>query len=92
MLSKLPRNLAVDILLFSFALIAVVFITMDSTEEFTPSMIRKLAPAVKLLVTEDDRNNFGQGTGFFISPEGHMLTNYHVVKSSKRIVILDTGG
>ncbi|MBQ0105190.1 MAG: trypsin-like peptidase domain-containing protein [Armatimonadetes bacterium] len=29
----------------------------------------------------------GMGTGFFISPDGYILTNYHVVKDAKKIKI-----
>ena len=52
-------------------------------------MIRRFSHAVKLLLTDDGKDNFGQGTGFFISPDGHMLTNYHVVEDSKKIVIFE---
>ena len=57
--------------------------------DFSPAMIRRVSPAVKLLVTEDSRGNIGQGTGFFVSPEGHLLTNYHVVEGSRTAAIVE---
>lgn len=30
---------------------------------------------------------FSTGTGFFISQEGHMITNYHVIKNSNKITV-----
>lgn len=58
-------------------------------DNFSPAMIRKVTAAVKLLVTDDGGDQIGQGTGFFISSSGYMLTNYHVVEGSKKIIILE---
>ncbi len=57
--------------------------------DFSPAMIRRVSPAVKLLLTDDGKKIIGQGTAFFISPEGHMLTNYHVIEGSKTAAILE---
>jgi S1-C subfamily serine protease len=47
----------------------------------SPSVIaKKIAPAVVTITTYDsDKKELKQGTGFFISIEGFLITNYHVL-------------
>ncbi len=52
-------------------------------------MIRDASRAVKMLVTEGNGDRMGQGTGFFVTPDGLMLTNYHVVEGNRTIKIWD---
>ncbi|NCC58436.1 MAG: trypsin-like serine protease, partial [Synergistales bacterium] len=88
MFFRQSRKLASPFFFLSALFLVVLLVGIASAEEFTPAMIRKVSSAVKLLVTGDGRGNIkGQGTGFFISSDGHMLTNYHVVEGSKEIVI-----
>lgn len=56
---------------------------------FPPAMIRDVSRAVKMLVTEGNGKRMGQGTGFFVTPDGLMLTNYHVVEGNRTIKIWD---
>ena len=63
--------------------------TTSFADNFSPAMIRKVSAAVKLLVTDEGGDRIGQGTGFFVSSNGHMLTNYHVVEESRKIMILE---
>ncbi|HOO88976.1 MAG TPA: serine protease, partial [Synergistales bacterium] len=56
---------------------------------FPPAMIRDASRAVKMLVTEGNGDRMGQGTGFFVTPDGLMLTNYHVVEGNRTIKIWD---
>ena len=56
---------------------------------FSPAMIRDASRAVKMLVTEGNGDRMGQGTGFFVTPDGLMLTNYHVVEGNRTIKIWD---
>ncbi len=56
---------------------------------FSPAMIRDVSRAVKMLVTEGNGSRIGQGTGFFVTKDGLMLTNYHVVEGNRTVKIWD---
>jgi S1-C subfamily serine protease len=46
-----------------------------------PALIKKIQPAVVTITTSDNSGQpLAQGTGFFVSAEGHLITNYHVMK------------
>ena len=47
-----------------------------------PELVRRFGDAVVLV-----RNPGGLGTGFLISPEGHVVTNYHVVEKQTRLQV-----
>ena len=52
-----------------------------------PAIVQKAKPAVVEIVTLDKRNNvLKTGTGFFISPDGLLLTNYHVISGGASIM------
>lgn len=89
MFFRQSRKLTIPLFFLAALLLVVLLVGIASAEEFTPAMIRRFSPAMKLLLTDDGKDTFGQGTGFFISPDGHMLTNYHVVEDSKKIVIFE---
>ena len=45
-----------------------------------PQVVNMVRPAVVTVVTYDfNRDISGFGSGFFIDPEGHLVTNYHVM-------------
>jgi V8-like Glu-specific endopeptidase len=50
-----------------------------------PEVVRKAKPAVVEIITTDARGNVVTGTGFFITPEGLLLTNYHVIKNARTV-------
>jgi tetratricopeptide (TPR) repeat protein len=43
-------------------------------------LVKKIQPAVVTVIVYDaERHIAGIGTGFFISPQGHLITNFHVL-------------
>lgn len=47
-----------------------------------PELVRRFGDAVVMV-----KNASGRGSGFFISKQGHLITNYHVVEGSTRLQI-----
>lgn len=66
------------ILIFSFATVQAGDI---------PSIVEKTKPAVVEIVTFDQQNKpLKTGTGFFVSSDGALLTNFHVISGASSIV------
>jgi S1-C subfamily serine protease len=51
-------------------------------------LFNKIAPAIATVIASDDSGNpFAYGSGIFISSNGKLLTNFHVIDGSKNIVV-----
>jgi Tfp pilus assembly protein PilF len=58
-----------------------------------PALVQKAKPAVVEILTYDQQNNLLKGgTGFFISSDGKLLTNYHVISGGSSIVAKTPAG
>ena len=67
--------------------------TICSGEEGLPSMIKKLEPSIVVLLAYNREGKpMGQGSGFFLTQEGDVITNYHVLKGASRAEVKTTGG
>ena len=54
----------------------------ESTESL-PSIIKRIKPSVVIVFTYDNKGEFLQlGSGFFISQNGDIITNYHVLQGA----------
>jgi Flp pilus assembly protein TadD len=74
-------RLGLCILMPTFSLLSVAVRAMD-----IPALVQKAKPAVVEIRTYDQRNKLLKtGTGFFISPDGLLLTNYHVISGGNFI-------
>jgi hypothetical protein len=52
-----------------------------------PALVQKAKPAVVEILTFDQQDNLLKtGTGFFISPDGLLLTNFHVISGASSIM------
>jgi S1-C subfamily serine protease len=51
-----------------------------------PELAERTKPAVVLLTVEDSSGRkLGTGTGFFVSPDGRIVTNQHVIEGGARV-------
>ncbi|MEJ2671515.1 MAG: trypsin-like peptidase domain-containing protein [Deltaproteobacteria bacterium] len=57
-------------------------------QENLPALIKKVLPAVVTVVGFNNRGKVTRlGSGFFIDPQGHLITNLHVIKGAARAVV-----
>jgi S1-C subfamily serine protease len=67
--------------------VLVIFVCSSAFAADIPSLVRKAKPAVvKLTCYDQDGKFLAGGTGFFISPDGKVLTNCHVIEDAYSIV------
>jgi serine protease Do len=59
-----------------------VFITGRLEAADVPELVRRHGDAVVMVKTP-----IGQGTGFIVSSQGHLITNYHVVEGETKIFV-----
>ena len=58
-----------------------------------PEIVAKAKPAVVEIVTIDQKGSPNRlGTGFFISPDGEVVTNRHVVEGAGSIAAINNNG
>src|SRR5262249_2488739 len=68
---------------------------LDPEEQINVSVYKKALPSVVNIKSRAVSFNFfyglvpeeGQGTGFILDKEGHILTNYHVIANAERVEV-----
>jgi serine protease Do len=59
-----------------------------SAQENLPQLIKKVLPAVVTVVGFNaKRKVIRLGSGFFVDPRGHLITNLHVIKGAARVAV-----
>ena len=80
---------------FSFRIFRLIFIFGAGVLHAAdiPALVQKAKPAVVEILTYDQQNKLLKtGTGFFVSPDGVLLTNYHVISGgSSAMAKMPTG-
>jgi tetratricopeptide (TPR) repeat protein len=68
-------------------------VTIGLGEESLPAVIKRVEPSIVVLLTYNKEGRFlGQGTGFFMTQEGDVVTNYHVLKGASRADVRTSDG
>jgi len=78
-----------------FILLCVVLAgyTTAVADEKLVDLVKKIKPSVVLIETFDkDNNPLSQGSGFFVSEKGHIVTNYHVIEGAYNAAIKTSCG
>lgn len=58
-----------------------------------PALVKKIQPAVVMIITyNEDGKGLGQGSGFFISGNGDIITNRHVFEGANRAEVKTSDG
>ena len=82
------RNLALILTLLLLTIANIASANLSTVE-----LSKRVRPAVVLIQTFDkDQVPLGQGSGFFISPKGDLITNRHVIKGAHTATVRLAGG
>ena len=65
-------------------LAAATCIVNAQTQNTTEDLVKKSSDAVVLIFVSDSGKDAGLGSGFIISSDGKIVTNYHVIKGAER--------
>ncbi|MCX6089816.1 MAG: trypsin-like peptidase domain-containing protein [Candidatus Atribacteria bacterium] len=85
------------ILWFLFVIWIVLFLcpllSFSFAAEDLVSLVKKIKPSIVAIYTYNDKGiGLMQGSGFFISPQGDVITNWHVVEGAYSAIIKATDG
>jgi Tfp pilus assembly protein PilF len=70
-----------------------IFFLQALAQEKLPEIVKKIEPSTVVILTYDkDGKIIGQGSGFFISKEGDIITNRHVLAGAHRAEVKTTSG
>jgi S1-C subfamily serine protease/Tfp pilus assembly protein PilF len=61
----------------------ITIISQEKSVESLPSLIKRIKPSTVIIFVYDDKGEFLKlGSGFFISQNGDVITNYHVIQGA----------
>jgi len=64
----------------------ITIIPQEKPMESLPSLIKRIKPSTVIIFAYDDKGEFLQlGSGFFISQNGDVITNYHVIQGASSV-------
>ncbi|MEW6388459.1 MAG: trypsin-like peptidase domain-containing protein [Thermodesulfobacteriota bacterium] len=87
----MQRRWALKVVLALFFLYAGVGLAL--AQENLPQLVKRVRPAVVTILIHDAHGKIKKsGSGFFINPEGHLISNFHVLKGYQRAEIKTADG
>jgi len=79
--------------LYSLVGVNICMYSLGYSQENLPALIKKAEPSIVVVVTFDKQGSIkGQGTGFFVTKGGDVITNYHVLLGAHRALIRTNEG
>lgn len=79
--------------LLFFLIIIFLLPTNSFAQRSIPSLVKKIQPAIVLITVYDAQGKeSGQGSGFFVSQEGEVITNLHVVSDASSAIVKTATG
>jgi len=74
-------------------LILCIFIFDSQAQEVLPKIVKKIEPAIVVVLTYSKEDSaIGEGSGFFISQNGDIITNRHVLADAYRAEVKTANG
>ncbi len=87
---RIYRLFLVSFILFIFCIASV---SSTLSQESLPAIVKKVEPSVVVIITYDREGEILiQGSGFFISKNGNVVTNCHVLQGATRAEVKTTDG
>jgi len=73
--------------------ICITGVSISFGQENLPAMIKRVEPSIVVILTYNKEGMLlGQGTGFFISKGGDVITNFHVLQGASRAEVRMSDG
>ena len=73
------------VIIFTLASVSLIYPTISSAQKDFSALVKKVVPSVAVINVYDiDGKLKNLGTGFFITPDGGLVTNYHVIEGGMR--------
>jgi S1-C subfamily serine protease len=87
------RALVSLVFVWGIFVFSTVFPAQASTRLSVPEVIEISTPAVVSIRVYDERDSLiGQGTGFFVSSKGELVTNFRALRRAHRVLVKTSSG
>jgi tetratricopeptide (TPR) repeat protein len=81
------------LLFVTIAIFCLAFSSASLAQEALPAIVKKIQPSIVVILTYDiDKKPIAQGSGFFISKDGDVITNRHVLLGARSVEVKTVDG
>jgi len=74
------------------ATVLLLAVAVPAQAQFSDQVIEEAKASTVMILAVDGKGISGSGTGFFISDQGHVATNFHVVDGTSEWLVVFTSG